>query len=146
MTIKDFIKAHLTNLVMVEGLDFNAAIRRLTNDSALNRLSNHFNLPVEKVEANIFDVAVDMFTMEQAIFFALEGPLGTRSSVPALMAEATRIFANYAEWAAPHDQVSYAMAVAVRSKYRAQHNLVEDCRTYDTQFCRDMRRVDYAFA
>src|SRR5687768_3658301 len=72
-------------------------------------------------------------TFTAAVEYALENEVGTRTAVCTLVDAACEFWTGEKKLAD-----LYQIAVLTRSKFRRKHRLNEDCRTYNTQFRRDM--------
>jgi len=75
-----------------------------------------------------------LLTACQAVNIVICGELGSRSSLPELARAASEMLGR---------PITVPYACSLRSKWRWGNMVKEDCRTYRTQFERDMRRADY---
>lgn len=115
------------------GLSF-ATIRSLMEmPSWQEDIAARFGLPLSQVRRHTLYVIRTFITQVFAVHFACD-ELGDRTSVPSLQRRAGQIYG---------EPISYQSAVNHRLRYRKVFGLVEDCRTYATQFKRDMRCCDY---
>lgn len=132
--IADHLFEEFCELIINKSMTFPEFREYITSEAFALQMASHYTEEMWSVRWHILRFIRANLTPLWAMRFVCIGELGTRSSVPELQKCVERLLD------AP---IAYHTAVSLRNQFRKEEGISEDCRTYRTQRCRDMRRKDY---